>query len=285
MLSNSYLILGSAGPTDIGAAVITQRQSIPLVWAIAVSSPTTQFVEEDGSYFFSTIVGEALNVLDRGLAGWNYNTYFRDTLAPVGVFRTWLANYPSDTPLYVNVTELINASPDPEPDIAALKKIGEIVDGALTEIEDKNFSEFLFELRKLSYPFITVPIIGDRKRDVEVLRYEMRDTTSVEAEMALQLVGVDRDKSLLKQAIKSINLRKEGFEQESDSQIGTTGKHHPLCFYTTDMEEARELLARELGCTILKETAGHILMYAHGKEFMIVKISPRSDDEFKSELL
>ena len=125
MLSRSYFILSPAGPTDIGAAEITQRQSIPLIWAFAIASPNATFRHEGGNHFFETTVGDALSMLDRGLAAWNYNSYFRDILAPVGIFRSWLANYPSETSIYVNVTELLRRSPNPDRDIAELKKTAE----------------------------------------------------------------------------------------------------------------------------------------------------------------
>ncbi len=216
MLSRSYFILSPAGPTDIGAAEITQRQSIPLIWAFAVASPRAVFRHEGGNHYFETSVGDALSMLDRGLAAWNYNSYFRDILAPVGVFRSWLANYPSETNLYLNVTELIRRSPTPDRDITELEKICDKVDMAFQEIEAKHFTVFIQELRKLSYPLVTVPITGDRKVDIEILTFEIRDTSSVEAEMALQMVGLDRDGTLLERATQAIRLRQTEFILKSE---------------------------------------------------------------------
>src|SRR5436190_13971490 len=120
MPANSYLILSPAAPTDTAAAVATQRQTIPFVWALAVASPTAEFIRDEKGCYFSTTVGDALAMLDRGLAAWNYNSYFRDTLTPVSVFRTWLANYPSETRLYLNITELIEQAPNRDSDIAEM---------------------------------------------------------------------------------------------------------------------------------------------------------------------
>ena len=88
MAANSYLILSPAGPADIASAAFSQRQTIPFVWAIALASPSTRFIEQNGQYYFSTSVGDALAILDRAQTAWNYNRYFRDTLAPAGIFRT-----------------------------------------------------------------------------------------------------------------------------------------------------------------------------------------------------
>src|SRR3954468_10083940 len=137
MAANSYLILGPARPSDTAAASITQRQTIPFIWALAIASPGADFVSGSELSYFATNVGDALAMLDRGLAAWNYNSYFRDTLAPVGIFRSWLANNPSETPLYVNFTELIDLSPDPAADIAELGRLGEKVRKAVDEIEGK----------------------------------------------------------------------------------------------------------------------------------------------------
>ncbi len=285
MLSHSYFILSPAEPSDIRAAEITQRQSIPLVWAFAIASPTTTFVHKDGQHYFSTVVGEALAMLDRGLAAWNYNSYFRDILAPIGVFRSWLANYSSDTKLYVNVTELLRRSPDQAADIEELSKISEKVDTAFSEIEQKNFTVFIQELRKLSYPLVTVPITGDRKVDIQILRFEIRDTTSIEAEMALQMVGVDRTGTLLANATEAIQLRKsEHSEITSDKPADTPAQrsiHHPHEFtlFTSNLSEARRLLVDELGCSLLRDSHSRLVLNAHGREFQLVEIDQNAADE------
>ena len=143
MLSRSYFILSPAGPTDIGAAEITQRLSIPLIWAFAIASPNATFRHEGGNHFFETTVGDALSMLDRGLAAWNYNSYFRDILAPVGIFRSWLANYPSETSIYVNVTELLRRSPNPDRDIAGIDRIVTAMVGGGTLIGRRGVSHGL----------------------------------------------------------------------------------------------------------------------------------------------
>ena len=276
MLARAYLIFSPATPNDIGAAEITQRQTIPLVWAFALASAGTSLNVTDDHVYFSTTVGDALKMLDRGLAAWNYNSYFRDTLAPVGVFRTWLANFPSETRMYVNITELIKRSPSAQIDIEELRKLSEKVDVAFGEIEQKHFTVFLQELRKLSYPLVTVPITGDRELDVEILTFEIRDTEDVEAEMALQMVGVDRDGTLLKRATESINLRKgKPAETSSGEPSGQPALRKALKLFTSDISNAREILV-ELGCTILRETPQHLVLHAHGHEFMLVKIEEKA---------
>ncbi len=272
MLARSYLILSPAGPTDIGAAEITQRQTVPLIWAFALASSSTTITVEKDHVYFSTTVGDTLTMLDRGLAAWNYNSYFRDTLAPVGVFRSWLANYPSETALHVNITELIRRSPTPDTDLAELRKISEKVDLAFSEIEQKHFTVFLQELRKLSYPLVTVPITGDRELDVEILTFEIRDTSSVEAEMALQMVGVDRDGTMLERATQSIKLRKGKLAEKEQPAGNLPEPHKALMLFTSNMNEARELLVDQLGCTILREGLSRLVLNAHGTEFMLVKI-------------
>jgi hypothetical protein len=272
MLAQSYLIFAPAGPTDIAAAAATQRQSIPLVWAFAFSGHNSTLHTRGGVYYFQTTVGDALAMLDMGMAAWNYNSYFRDTLAPVGVARTWFANHPSETKLYLNITELVKASPTPDNDIAELKKLGFKVRKAMGEIEQKHFTTFLQELRKLSYPLVTVPITGDRKVDAEILTFEIRDTGSVEAEMALQMVGIDRDKTVLNRATESIKLVKGKKDAGVPALTGADAHRKVLTLFTSDLDEARELLADELGCTVLRKGQHRLLLKAHGKEFMLVKI-------------
>ena len=274
MLARSYLILSPATPNDIGSAELTQRQTIPLCWAFALASPNAALNVTKDHIYFSTTVDEALKMLDRGLAAWNYNTYFRDTLAPVGVFRAWLANYPSETRMYVNITELIKRSPNGQGDIEELRRLGEKVDVAFGEIEQKHFTVFLQELRKLSFPLVTVPITGDRELDIEILTFEIRDTSSVEAEMALQMVGVDKDGTLLERATESIKLRK-GKLAETVAPTGiVTPQPQPRVFklFTSHLDDARALLVDELGCTLLRDGKNHMVLNAHGREFMLVKI-------------
>lgn len=276
MLANAYLILSPARPNDIAAAVMTQRQSIPFVWALAEGSPNATLVSEDGLYYFDTAVGDALAVLDRGLAAWNYNSYFRDTLAPVGVFRNWLANYPSETRLYLNITEMIKTSPTPESDLEELGKLSEKVHSAIVEIEGKEFTAFLQELRRLTYPFITIPITGDREVDMRILSYEIRDTSSIESEMALQMVGVDRDKSVLRKATESIRLRKGKVDHAPDAQpveaAPVSDSRKVLTLFTSNIDDARRILVEELGCSVRRDGRDRLLLNAHGNEFMLVKI-------------
>jgi hypothetical protein len=274
MLARSYFILSPATPNDIGAAELTQRQTIPLCWAFALASPNAALNVTKDHIYFSTTVDDALKMLDRGLAAWNYNSYFRDTLAPVGVFRAWLANYPSETRVYVNITELIKRSPNADGDIEELRRLGEKVDVAFGEIEQKHFTVFLQELRKLSFPLVTVPITGDREVDIEILTFEIRDTSSVEAEMALQMVGVDKDGTLLENATQSIRLRKGKLAETIEPSGVVVPEAQPRIFklFTSHLDDARQLLVDELGCTLLRNGQNHMVLNAHGREFMLVKI-------------
>jgi hypothetical protein len=278
MAANSYLILSPADPADIASAASSQRQTIPFVWAIALASPSTSFIEQDGQYYFQTTVGDALAMLDRAQTAWNYNRYFRDTLAPAGVFRSWLADYPSQTELYGNITELILQSPTREADIAAMHSLGERVRTAIEKIEQKDFSTFILELRKLSYPFITVPITGDRDKDIEILQYEIRDTHDVEAEMALQLVGVDRDKSMLQKATRSSALREDLTDSLSaDETLTHEGSSKVLTLFTRDLDEARHLLVADLGCKVVLEGSNRVMLNGGGTDFMLVQVGESSD--------
>ncbi len=268
MLSRSYLIFSPATPNEVAAAEITQRQTIPLVWAFALAAPGTSLNVTDDHIYFSTTVGNALSMLDRGLAGWNYNSYFRDTLAPVAVFRAWLADRPSETRMYCNITELIKRSPNAEQDIEELRKLGEKVDLAFQEVEQKHFTVFLQELRKLSYPLVTVPITGDREVDIEILTFEIRDTESVEEEMALQMVGLDRDGTLLDKATQSINLHRPAASTAPTPSTRSQG----LRLFTANIEEAKKLLVDELGCQVMREASNRAVLKAHGREFVLVKL-------------
>lgn len=243
MIGHSYLIFSPAEPTDVSAAAMQQRQTIPLAWAFAAASKSSELVRDKGHTYYKTRVADALTMLDRGLSAWRYNSYLSDTLAPIGVFRTWLANYAPDTWMYLNFSELLLNSPSPDEDVAELRRLPEKVMIAFEEIEDKNFTNFLQELRKLSYPLITVPITGDRKIDMQILRYEIRDTSSMEDEMALQMVGVDRDKSMLRSAVESIRLRRDDKRIEDDR---FTGDPEPVTLFASDFAAARRLLSEAL---------------------------------------
>jgi hypothetical protein len=269
MLANSYLIISPAEPTDIASAQITQRQTIPLAWALSVASSSSRLISTHGHHYFETRTDDALKLIDRALAAWNYNTYFRDTLAPIGVFRQWLANYPSETWLYINISELIGQSPSPDRDMEELRTIPEKVSRALEEIEKKDFTLFLRELRRLSYPFVTVPITGDRQRDIQILSYEVRDTKSIEAEMALQMVGVDRDQSLLIAATEAIRLRGKNAgdaTEEFDAE-------ERVVIYTKDLVAARRLFIDRIGMSVLEESDERLLVESRGNEFMISRVS------------
>lgn len=268
MLARSYLIFSPAIPNEVAAAELNQRQTIPLAWAFALASPTTSLNVTDDHVYFSTTVGDALTMLDRGLAAWSYNSYFRDTLAPVGVFRDWLATRPADTRMYVNITDLIKRAPNAKQDIEELRRLSEKVDLAFEEAEVKHFTNFVQELRKLSYPLVTVPITGDREVDIEILSFEIRDTDSVEAEMALQIVGSDRAGTLLEKATESIKLRKGKLAEH----VTAEGARSHLKLFTSNLDEARELLVDELGCSVLRESPGRMVMRAHGHEFLLVKL-------------
>jgi hypothetical protein len=278
MAANSYLILSPAGPADIASAASSQRHTIPFVWAIALATPSTRFIEDGDQYYFSTTVGDALAMLDRAMTAWNYNRYFRDTLAPAGIFRSWLAGYPSETAMYVNLTELILQSPSRDADIAAMHSLGERVRIAIETIEQKDFTTFILELRKLSYPFITVPITGDRQKDIEILQYEIRDTNDVEAEMALQLVGVDRDKSMLQRATRSIALREDPSDSLSaDETLTHEGSSKVLTLFTRDLDEARHLLVEGLGCKVVQEGSNRVILNGGTTDFQLVEVGAASD--------
>lgn len=273
MLANSYLILGPNEPTNIASAAITQRHTIPLVWAFLTAADGARFVESDSAYYFELNVDGALKVLDRGAAGWNYNRYFRDTLAPVTVFRKWLENNAPDTPIYINVTELIRRSPTPHQDISSLKSLGNRVNEAFKNIEDQEFSHFINDLRALAHPFITVPITGDRQRDVYILTFEVRDSGSVEAEMALQMVGVDRDKSLLVAARQSIP---ELLPTAGESEVTDTDEDPELLTLFApigELEVLKELLVGRLGMSVDRETPRFVYLASEGHEIKLVKLT------------
>ena len=270
MLANSYLIVSPTEPTDVAGALMSQRQTVPLAWALAVASHSARLISAHGHHYFETSIDDALKLLDRAHAGWNYNTYFRDTLAPIGLFRQWLANFPGDHKLYLNITELVARSPSPERDLEELRLVSDKVHAALEEIEKKDFTLFLRELRKLSYPFVTVPITGDRDRDIQILSYEVRDTKSIEAEMALQMIGVDRDMSLLNSAAHSIHLRREGEPPPDSPQIDTTDQ---VVLFTRDLDAARRLLIDRIGMSIIDENDERLLVESGGTEFMVARVT------------
>jgi len=283
MLAHSYLILSPNQPTDIDKAAATQRQSVPFAWALVAATPQAAFHTEGGKYYFEVRVGDALALLDRCLAGWNYNSYFRDTLAPIGVFRNWLGNSTPDSIAYVNVTELISSSPNAQRDLDELKQLSHRTHVAIEEIEDKEFSNFLKELRKITFPFITIPITGDRQVDLRILSYEVRDASSIEAEMALQMVGVDRSRTLLRGATESVQLRKKEITSAPTSAtndivaaeqavMSASLPQNLMILFTINFDDARRLLVDELGCTIQRHSHNRLPLNAHGKEFMVVRV-------------
>lgn len=275
MLSHSYLITGPNQPDDFGAAIATQRQSIPLAWAIAVSSPTTRFHTGEGHYYFATTIGEALAQLDRAMASWGYNSYFRDVFAPVAVYRRWLADRTSETALYLNISELIINSPTQARDVMELHRLQEKIDNALHEIDQRNFSSFISELRKVAYPLVTVPVTGNRKRDAELLSLEMRDARTVEAELALQVVGVDRARTMLREATQAVQLRTAPHEVSDEFLQDDIVSAHRLM--TRDIAWARRLLVEELGCAVMREDDNHLILDAHGHEFVVEAISTAAE--------
>lgn len=276
MLANSYLILGPNGPADIAAAAMTQRHTIPLTWAFLTAADDARFHSDTDEYYFSMSVGGARRILDRGIDAWSYNRYFRDTLAPVTVFRKWLENFDPETPLHVNVSELIRRSPTPEHDLESLNNLGDRVREAFEEIEAKEFTHFINDLRLLAHPFITVPITGNRERDVYMLTFEVRDTASVEAEMALQMVGVDRDKSVLRAAAQSIptllpNKKVEPAEPTTGEEV--TASMLTLFASETQTAEVKEFMTEGLGLTLVRETSAFLLLEGNGSQLKIIKLS------------
>ncbi len=267
MIPKSYLIVSPAKPSETEQAIASQRQSIPLVWAFAITSPSTKLHREEGLYYFETTVGNALATLDRGLAAWNYNSYFQDLFAPFGVFRSWLANYPSETSLYLNITPLITSSTSAEKDLDELDRLPAKVMIAIGEIEQKDFTLFVQELRNLSYPLVTVPITGHRATDREILALEVRDTPTVEAELALQLVGHDRDDTMYTAAVESIRLTKQELPKEAPAPPPPPF----TILYATHLDESRRLL-ETMGASIVCEGQGRVTMSAGDKEFLLVDI-------------
>lgn len=283
MLSHSYFILGPNGPEDTQSAAITQRHTIPLVWALLTGAEGARLVADESKelYYFALNVDDGLKLLDRGMASWNYNRYFRATLAPVGVFRTWLADYPPETPIYINIAELIRRSPTPVQDVESLTKLGSKVREALGNIEDREFTHFINDLRALAFPFITVPITGDRERDVYILTYEVRDTASIEAEMALQMVGVDRGKSLLREATASIpTLLPHRVDTEEESEITARGQKRPseddspfTTVYAPYDADLRTLFVEHLGMHLERETPRFCYFEKDGERLKVVKLA------------
>ena len=285
MLAHSYFILGPNGPEDTQSAAITQRHTIPLVWALLTGADGARFVanEETGTYYFVLNVDDGLKILDRGMSSWNYNRYFRATLAPVGVFRKWLADYPPETPVYINASELIRRSPTPVQDVESLRRLGGKVREALGNIEEQEFTHFINDLRALAFPFITVPITGDRERDVYILTYEVRDTASIEAEMALQMVGVDRGKTLLREATASIpTLLPNRVDAEEDSEItspagkGVRDQEDDSQFttvYAPHDSDMRSFFIDHLGMTLERDTPRFTYFEKEGKRLKVVKLA------------
>lgn len=268
MIPKSFLIVSPAAPEQIDKAIASQRQSIPLVWAFAITSPITKLHRQEGLYYFETTVAGALTTLDRAVAAWNYNTYFQDLFAPFGVFRTWLANYPSETKLYLNITPLIASSTTAEKDLDELERLPEKVMIAIGEIEQKDFTLFVQELRNLSYPLVTVPITGHRATDREILALEIRDTPSIEAELALQLVGHDTDKTMYTASVESIRFTKE----ESPKEEPPKDVPPPFAIlYATHLDESRNLL-EAMGAAVICEGQGRVTMSTGEKEFLLVDI-------------
>lgn len=283
MLAHSYFILGPNGPEDTQAAAITQRHTIPLVWALLTGADGARFVasEEKELYYFVMNVDDGLKILDRGMSSWNYNRYFRATLAPVGVFRRWLADYPPETPVYINVSELIRRSPTPVQDVESLRRLGDKVREALGNIEEQEFTHFINDLRALAFPFITVPITGDRERDVFILTYEVRDTASIEAEMALQMVGVDRGKTLLREATASIpTLLPNRVEADEVSEITgpsdkETGDNDAVftTVYAPHDADMRGFFIDHLGMTLERDTPRFTYFEKEGRRLKVVKLA------------
>ncbi|MCB0711624.1 MAG: hypothetical protein KDD67_04765 [Ignavibacteriae bacterium] len=275
MLANSYLILGPHGPSDIAFAAITQRHTIPLVWAFLAGSEGARFNKEGNEYFFAMNVDDGLKILDRGMAAWNYNNYFRDMFAPVGVFRQWLQNYRPETPIYINVTELIQRSPTPEQDVESLSNLGEKVREAFANIEEQQFTHFINDLRAMAHPFITVPITGDRERDAYILTFEVRDTASVEAEMALQMIGVDRDKSLLRAA--TATLPKLDAEEDESEILPAKEPREDDSFFTTvfapEGTDIKKFFIDNLGMTLDRETPRYIFLEHNGERLKVIKLA------------
>lgn len=266
MPNQAYLIISPAEPTDTAAAVVTQRQTIPLAWALAVATRGARLISTHGHHYFETRVDDSLKLLDRALASWNYNSYFRDTLAPIRVFRSWLSNFPAENWLYLNISELIQRSPAPDRDLEELRRIPDKVSVALEEIQRKDFTLFIQELRKLSYPFVTVPLTGDRELDIEILTSEMRDMESVEAEMALQMIGVDKDRRLLREATASVRLRKRAIAQ-GDADVEAP-ERSAVAMYTHDLDAALELF-EQLGCIVLTTQSDRVQLEGNGVEFSV----------------
>ncbi len=284
MLAHSYLIIGPHGPSDTQAAAITQRHTIPLAWALLAGAEAARFVDNgENERYFALNARQGVAILDEGIASWSYNDYFRSTLAPVQVFRDWLAGFEPETAIYINVSELMRISLTPEQDIASLSKLGSKVREAIENIEEMEFTHFINDLRALAHPFITVPITGDRKRDAFILTFEVRDTGSVETEMALQIVGHDRGKVLLRKAAASVpKLVPEGTdggeELPETSPVLATKKHgrHDDSFtvvYAASDADLATLFVEKLGMTLERETPRFCFFEHDGERLKVVKLT------------
>ncbi len=280
MLVHSYLILGPNGPTDTQSAAITQRHTIPLAWALLTGAERTRFSQENGDFYFALNAGDGVAILDRAIAAWSYNKYFSTTLAPVKVFRNWIAQYPQETPLYINVGELIRRSPTPEQDVESLEKLGSKVREAIDNIAEQEFTHFVNDLRALAHPFITVPITGDRERDAYILTYEVRNTASIEAEMALQIVGVDRGKTLLREATASIPKLIDESAPKRSEEIDTVQERPEqepdakfTLVYSPHDSDLRTLFVDQLGMQLERETPRYCFFEKDGQRLKVVKLA------------
>lgn len=279
MLVHSYLIFGPNGPTERSKAAAEQRHTIPLAWALLTGAENARFVDKEGRRYFALTVRDGLAVLDNGIASWSYNDYFRSTLAPVVVFRDWIAEQEPETPIYINVTELLKMSPTPERDVESLSKLGAKVREAIDNIEEQEFTHFINDLRALAHPFITVPITGDRRRDAFILTFEVRDTGSVETELALQIVGHDRGKKMLRKAAESVpKLVDDEQGIGDDSEVlgvkPTTEDDTPFTVvYASREADLHSLFVDTLGMELERETPRFSFYEKGDRRLKVVKLT------------
>jgi len=220
MAAYSYLLVSPAKPNETNKYTIRQRQTISFACALALSSPKSELIANPTECYFSSTVADALQIIGRAINAWSYNTYFRDVFGGINAFRNLLSDLPEDSNIYLNITELIANSPSPKEDVAQLRLLPNKMDRALKEIEGKSFTTFLKELRKVSYPLVNVPVTGDRDKDHEILKSEIRGGTSTtEEELTLQIIGMDRDGSLLKKAVDLTKLGKPDNLTKTTSNI------------------------------------------------------------------
>ncbi len=269
MASFSYLLSSPSQPTDVNDYLIRQSQTISFACALAVSSSNSELISNPTSCYFKTKISDAVSFVERAIAAWSYNSYFRDVFGSIVVFKDWLKSLPIDSVLYLNITELILNSPTPQEDITQLRLLSSKMERVIKEIETKSFTIFLKELRKVSYPLVNVPVTGDRDKDNEILLSEIRGGTNTpEEELALQLIGIDKNGKLLKAALDSTKLVKDDVDIDKNS-INSNGElsiEPEFILTTTNMKKTLKAL-KDSGCLEINSSKEGYLLNLNGTVF------------------